>query len=179
MLTHEQVADIAARFATTRGPYERVAGEVHRRIVNLLQGRLLKSVVTSRAKSAESLRRSLWRDREKWTFGQFDAALAPPLVDLAGVRILLYREADVEPARDAVLAEFPTLTKKDKRSTDAYSAFHLVIHNWCAEDDGASGPLRFLPCELQICTIVEHLWNELEHDIKYKQPGGRPDEGQV
>jgi hypothetical protein len=23
------------------------------------------------------------------------------------------------------------------------------------------------------------VWNELEHDIKYKQPGGRPDEGQV
>jgi hypothetical protein len=53
-----------------------------------------------------------------------------------------------------------------------------VVHEWCSDDDPASA-LRRIPCEIQICTIVEHVWNELEHDIKYKQPGGRPDEGQV
>jgi ppGpp synthetase/RelA/SpoT-type nucleotidyltranferase len=178
VLTRQDVEKVAARFAERRASFERVAGEVHRRTVNLLQGRALKSVVTSRAKSVESLKRSLWRDREKRSPEEFERALAPPLVDLAGVRVLLYQDADVEPARDA-LTEFEALRSKDKRSTDAYSAYHLVVHNWCSEDDADNRELRGIPCEIQICTIVEHVWNELEHDIKYKQPGGRPDDGQV
>lgn len=30
----------------------------------------------------------------------------------------------------------------------------------------------------QICTITAHVWNELEHDIIYKQPSGEPDVAQ-
>jgi ppGpp synthetase/RelA/SpoT-type nucleotidyltranferase len=179
VLTREQVAEITARFADQRPSFERVAGEVHRLTNNLLHGRALKSVVTSRAKSLESLARTLWRDRDKWSIGDFEAALAPPLADLAGVRVLLYREIDVEPARAALLGEFSPLKEKDKRSSTGYSAYHLVVQDWCSEDDPEFGPLRRLPCEIQICTIVEHVWNELEHDIVYKQPGGRPDLGQV
>lgn len=179
MLTREQVAEIKARFAEQRPSFERVAGEVHRRTNNLLHGRALKTVVTSRAKSLDSLERTLWRDREKWSISKFEAALAPPLVDLAGVRVLLYREVDVEPARDALLGEFKPLKEKDKRSSNGYSAYHLVVQDWCSEDDPELGPLRRLPCEIQICTVVEHVWNELEHDIVYKQPGGSPDLGQV
>lgn len=178
MLTRQDAENVAARFAEIRARYERVAGEVHRRVINLLHGRALKSVVTSRAKSVESLKRSLWRDREKWSPDEFENSLTPPLVDLAGVRVLLYQASDVEPARDALLAEFTALKNKDKRSENAYSAYHLVVHNWCPEDDPANSEIRGTPCEIQICTIVEHVWNELEHDIKYKQPGGRPDDGQ-
>jgi len=178
VLSRQDTETVAARFAETRPRYERVAGEVHRRAVNLLHGRALKSVVTSRAKSVESLKRSLWRDREKWSPDAFELSLTPPLVDLAGVRVLLYQDSDVEPARNALLAEFTALKSKDKRSEDAYSAYHLIVHNWCPDDDADSSEIRSTPCEIQICTIVEHVWNELEHDIKYKQPGGRPDDGQ-
>lgn len=133
--------------------------------------------MTSRAKSVESLKRSLWRDRRDWEPEQFETALAPPLIDLAGVRILLYQDVDVAPAADALRHHFSITRDKDKRSTDSYSAHHMVICDWCSEDD-VDEPLRHLPCEIQICTIVEHVWNELEHDIKYKQPQGRPDHGQ-
>jgi ppGpp synthetase/RelA/SpoT-type nucleotidyltranferase len=178
VLTRQDAENVAARFAEIRTLYEQVAGEVHRRVVNLLHGRALKSVVTSRAKSVESLKRSLWRDRERWSAEDFEHSFAPPLVDLAGVRVLLYQDSDVEPARDALLAEFPALRNKDKRSQHAYSAYHLVVHDWCPEADEINREVRGTPCEIQICTIVEHVWNELEHDIKYKQPGGRPDDGQ-
>jgi ppGpp synthetase/RelA/SpoT-type nucleotidyltranferase len=178
VLDKQDIAEIVARFQQDRLIYERVAGEIHRRAVNLLQGRALKNVVTSRAKSLESLQRTLWRDRSKWTPSSF-RDLAPPLVDLAGVRVMLYREEDVEPTRDALLQAFGSpLSQKDKRSRDAYSGLHLVIHNWCHESDLNFGAHRNVPCEIQICTIVEHVWNELEHDIVYKQPSGRPDDAQ-
>jgi ppGpp synthetase/RelA/SpoT-type nucleotidyltranferase len=101
VLTRQDIENVAARFREERSQYERVVSEVHTRTVRLLDGRALKSVVTSRAKSVDSLKRSLWRDREEWSPGEFENSLAPPLVDLAGVRVLLYQDLDVEPARDA------------------------------------------------------------------------------
>lgn len=179
MLTREEAADITARFSQQRPSFERVASVVHRQVINLLHKHAVPSVITSRAKSVESLQRTLWRDREKWSIAQFKTALAPPLVDLAGIRILLYRESDVEPARDALFSHFSNILKaKDKRSDDGYSAYHLVITDWCEAADDENRDIRMLPCEIQICTILEHVWNELEHDIKYKQPNGRPDAGQ-
>jgi hypothetical protein len=146
VLTRQDIENVAARFREERPQYERAVNEVHTRTVRLLDGRALKSVVTSRAKSVDSLKRSLWRDREKWFPEQFEHSLAPPLVDLAGVRVLLYQDSDVEPARDALLEMFPTLRNKDKRSADAYSAYHLVVHEWCPDDDPASA-LRGISCE--------------------------------
>lgn len=149
--------NVAARFREERPQHERVVSEVHARTVRLLDGRALKSVVTLRAKSVDSLKRSLWRDREKWSPEQFEHSLAPPLVDLAGIRVLLYQGSDVVPARDALLEMFPKSRSKDKRSADAYSAYHLIVHDWCSDDDPASA-LRRISCEIQICTIVEHVW---------------------
>jgi len=40
--------------------------------------------------------------------------------------------------------------------------------------DPAAANLRFTPCEIQVVTIADHVWNELEHDIVYKTPHGHP-----
>jgi ppGpp synthetase/RelA/SpoT-type nucleotidyltranferase len=178
VLDREDIAEIVARFDADRVLYESVAGEVHRRTFNLLHNQALRNVVTSRAKSVESLQRTLTRDRERWSRQDFKE-LAPPLTDLAGVRVLLYREEDVGPTKDSLVREFQIIKEKDKRSSDGYSAYHIVVHNWRSETEPNPTYIRHLPCEIQICTIVEHVWNELEHDIRYKQPGGRPDANQI
>jgi ppGpp synthetase/RelA/SpoT-type nucleotidyltranferase len=178
VLAREDVAYIVARYVADRVTYELVTAELHRRVLNLVNNHALKSVITSRAKSADSLQRTLWNDRADWTPDEL-RSLSPSLSDLAGVRILLYRDEDVTPAVEAIRREFPILREKDKRSRDGYSAYHLVVHEWCTTDDPNHAMVRHVPCEIQICTVVEHVWNELEHDIRYKQPGGAPDDRQI
>jgi hypothetical protein len=35
--------------------------------------------------------------------------------------------------------------------------------------------LRGASCEVQVCSMMAHVWNEIEHDIGYKPDGGGPD----
>jgi hypothetical protein len=95
--------------------------------------------------------------------------------DLAGVRVATYVESDRERVVDLIRHHFhESLTglpvEVDRKSRDSgYRATHCQValpERLIAGPDGRN--LRGLTCEIQVCSMLAHAWNEIEHDIRYK-----------
>jgi ppGpp synthetase/RelA/SpoT-type nucleotidyltranferase len=168
VLQRSDVQAIRARYEGQHHHFVALAHAVEHFVAEALHGAGLRHMVASRAKSPDSLEHKLWRRRERWEASDFRDRLSPPLRDLAGVRVLLYLEQDSEPAVGTLVQQAPRFgqlwsppTPFDEHNRPGgYRAVHLHL----ARSDG-------VPCEVQVCTLTAHLWNELEHDIVYKQDG--------
>ncbi len=132
--------------------------------------------IQSRAKEARSLRLKL----EK--FGKLASdKIEADVKDLAGVRLIFYTDTDV----DRFLASrlIPELFEVEWRETKVhhpnpendntpYQAVHYVVRlgpEILAKPQYA--PFAGLRCEIQIQTMLSHIWAETSHDIIYKTPG--------
>jgi ppGpp synthetase/RelA/SpoT-type nucleotidyltranferase len=180
-LTETDVLLLVGRYEEQRQTFERLATSAHTAMAGIVEPCKVRHMITHRAKGAASFRRKLWNNRENHVLADFDESLSPPIKDLAAVRVLLYLPDDIETVVSAIQSHFfdhgHAVKPSDKRSGDMYSAYHF--HMDCAGDGLVVGdaPTRSV-FEIQVCTVTAHLWNELEHDIIYKQPLGRPDAAQ-
>lgn len=184
-LSKEDVLWICAQYEEARPTYERLASEIHTVLAKVVENRGLRHMVTHRAKSQSSLYRKLWKDREQHSAANFKSSLSPPMKDLAAARVLLYLPDDVDPVVEALTGYFRaashTTVCKDLRATGGkYSAYHLQVacDGTALDLSGLSHVVPTTVFEVQICTLAAHIWNELEHDIIYKQPSGKPDAAQ-
>jgi len=98
--------------------------------------------------------------------------------DLSGVRISTYRPED-EPVVALLLKEILAdlnYDKKDKNlrePSNFYRATHVqakLPRDWAVTHPDDENILD-LSCEIQICSMMAHVWNEIEHDIVYKNMG--------
>ena len=96
--------------------------------------------------------------------------------DLAGVRIVGYVQSDVEKISKIIRNDFHVNEKQTKNKSDelnpdqfGYSALHLIC---CLSEDRLklleNKNFKGLVVEIQIKTILEHTWAEIEHDRNYK-----------
>jgi ppGpp synthetase/RelA/SpoT-type nucleotidyltranferase len=149
--------------------YASFAEAVQRIIEAALQDRKKLQQIQKRAKAKESLKHRLPKDFPK------DGAVERVRKDLAGVRLIFYTNSGAAEFKsqgilwhnfaidaDGIKIHGPA---GDKR----YTADHLVV---ALKDDLAALPeySRFagMKCEVQIHTILNHAWSEVEHDIIYK-----------
>lgn len=124
--------------------------------------------ITGRVKSRASLERKLARPDRSYD-GLWD------VTDLVGLRVVTYFEDDVDRVGNVVEAKLPVVLEHsvDKRKRHAPSAFgyrslHYVFR--------AGGELPPEACfELQVRTVLEHAWAEIEHDLGYKSPALVPE----
>jgi hypothetical protein len=114
----------------------------------------------------------------------FGKEFAPSVLDLAGVRMLLYRQIDVDPTcqviEDLFVVPPEPRFRRDFTDANGYQARHRVV---TLRDEMLASETTFanlvgVCCEVQVVAIGDHIWNELEHDIKYKTPAGAPNETQ-
>ena len=179
-LTDLQIATLVERYAREQDRFEKMASTVARHISTRLRRATIPHVPTFRSKDPESFGGKLSRDRKKHDFVAFEREFAPAVLDLAGVRIMLYRPNDVAATcatiEDLFVVPPEERYRKDHTSPDGYQARHRVItlRDEQIENDPALANLRDVPCEVQVVTIGDHIWNELEHDIIYKTPNGKP-----
>ena len=89
---------------------------VGRRLSGQLRSAAIPHVPTFRAKDPESLRGKLARDRHKHELASFEREFAPSILDLAGVRIMLYRPADEDPTCDVLGALLRCRRANDSRA---------------------------------------------------------------
>ena len=116
--------------------------------------------VAWRLKGRESLARKLARPDRSYT----DLWM---LTDLVGVRVITYFAEAVDRVGELVEAhlevDFESSTDKRRRETTdfGYRSLHYVCQ--------AGGPLPERACfEVQVRTVLEHAWAEIEHDLGYK-----------
>ena len=155
--------------------------EFGEKIVSLLKD-LLRSNnmafhnVDFRVKEKESASRKL-------TSSGNDFASVEELYDLLGVRIITYFVDNVDTVGKMVRKEFSTdsVRSVDKRSLLDPDRFGYLSLHYIASisrpriklpEWALYGKLEF---ELQIRSILQHSWAEIEHDLGYKSPTAIPD----
>ncbi len=161
--------DLYGDFATV------VADILEKRIRNDPRFRLQQ--VTKRAKDPASLKRKL-EEEEALERPDIEEAIK----DLAGCRLIFYTNSDVTGFRaSGILQEqfrivwsrtkfhhpVPLATEKPR----LFSSHNFVVE--LGEELAARpGFAKFngLRCEVQVQTILNHAWAEMEHDILYKRP---------
>jgi len=127
--------------------------------------------VTWRLKTRDSLARKLARPdrsyRDLWD-----------VTDLLGLRIITYFEDAVDRVAELLERRLPVALEHSidkRRRGDAtafgYRSLHYVCRLGAPEGGAAQARLHSKACcEIQVRTVLEHAWAEIEHDLGYKSP---------
>ena len=136
--------------------------------------KIKRQEIQARAKSVDSLKKKL-SDNDT-------ADIENRIKDLAGIRIILYTNSDVDRLeRSSILLEnFDIVWERTKFhypvKEDANTS-HFIGQNYVVRLKETRAELaeyrRFsgLQCEVQVQTILNHAWSETAHDTIYKSPG--------
>jgi putative GTP pyrophosphokinase len=169
-MENKQSADILAKFDQIYPLYEDLTQVVE----NLLKGILqLKGInvhsITARVKDRTSLKKKVSREDDKYT--KLD-----DITDLAGIRIITYFADQVDLVAGIVEQEFDVDRENsvDKRILIDPEKFGYLSIHYVVELPPNRLQLieyqRFKGCkvEIQIRSILQHTWAEIEHDLGYK-----------
>ena len=133
--------------------------------------------ITSRLKAPDEALRKFerkYRTRLEETGAPY--RIRDHITDLIGIRIVCLYETDVPRIRDLIADQFEVIDVTDKTlllegdSTFGYKGLHLDLS---LNDTRRALPeyrgFGAFPFELQIRTIVQDAWSEVDHRIKYKK----------
>lgn len=130
--------------------------------------------LTSRLKDEISLKNKIIRKDNKYQN-------VNSITDLVGLRIITYFEDEVDGISEIIKREFniDEVNSIDKRKKDfdrfGYSSLHYVIS---LSDTRLAlteyKKFKGLKAEIQIRSILQHAWAEMEHDLGYKNAEGVP-----
>lgn len=101
------------------------------------------------------------------------------ITDLLGMRIICYFSDDVDRIAELIerLFVIDTLNSVDKRKMLDDDEFgYMSLHFICSlrPDQAQDENLRKIRFEIQIRSILQHAWAEINHDIGYKNTSGVP-----
>ncbi len=159
-------------YERNRRAYQARLRSVHARIRALLAREGIRASVTSRVKSFESYWEKLARMRKH--------APGRPVVvrDLLGLRVVCTFLDETERVRDLLNRHFPVVEVEHKGlehslSEFGYESFHVLLR---LPDQPA---LDLLPatrrvCEVQVRTILQDAWAQIEHGLVYKSDASLP-----
>ncbi len=119
--------------------------------------------VTHRIKTADSIKRKLKKKQDNYSDVR-------EIRDILGFRVICYFIDDVDIAAEKIAEHFRVdwNRSKDKRKLiDARSFGYLSLHYICALPE-SEDELSSLWFEIQIKTMLQHTWAEIEHDLGYK-----------
>lgn len=144
--------------------------------------------ITARTKGESSLKKKLRRMMErgeKINWNSADDVFDGPS-DFCGVRIAYYSKTDqafIENGLEKIFQSKLVFDRKDKYDQNSgepkfYKATHCQVAVAGDRLEGDNSNLEGLTCEIQICSMMEHVWNEIEHDIGYK-PRGTMSSGEI
>lgn len=159
--------EIIEKYSAIRGDLSEAAEGLKNKLVKALHLSGVKvHTVNQRVKSELSVRSKISRpDKTYETICQ--------LTDLIGIRVVTYFEDSVEEVARIVEENFDVDFERsiDKRvhvdpSTFGYRSLHYVCKPTAHSID--------LPFEIQIRTVLQHAWAEIEHDLGYKFPEAVP-----
>jgi ppGpp synthetase/RelA/SpoT-type nucleotidyltranferase len=170
-LTDPEIDRVVSEYVPRMARYEEAALLVEQRLRRELRANAIRSMLSSRAKHPDDLREKLTRKRTdaRYAYSNLSTTLESVVTDLAGCRVLVYRLEDQHKAFELVRRVFTVppvrnaIEHHDRPS--GYRAIHVLVR---VGDDEERFSLRGAVCEIQIASFGAHVFNELEHDIAYK-----------
>ena len=165
-MTSPRHQEILAQYEAVTEHLQRQGQELGRKVLEWLeQGQVKVHSVTFRTKSQESLAGKLARPDKQYR-------RLSDVTDLLGLRVIVYFEDAVEQVGDILEQRLPMALEHSidrRRRNDGNSFGYRSLHYVCRLEPTASSEEPFeLCCEIQIRTMLEHAWAEIEHDLGYK-----------
>ena len=161
---------VLTQYGQQRKKYERFAREVEHQLRCILEEEgIVCNAITSRVKERDSLTQKIDVKSDKYKS-------LSEVTDIAGIRIITYYDSDVERAAKIVEREFcvdkeNSINKREALGPEkfGYCSVHYVVSMnedrlKLPENRGYAG----IKCEIQIRTVLQHAWAEIEHDLGYK-----------
>lgn len=179
-LDQGQVDEVIARYERELNRYEMLATTVAEICRVILETPKIQATIQKRAKSPDRLRDKLMRPDHNTRYSSAEEVFAG-MSDLAGVRVTTYVEADRQGAVDAIVGRFvgpngeprPKVDIKDKSTPpEHYRATHCQVRIADRDLLPSTRNLRADSCEIQVCSLLAHVFNEVEHDLAYKALSG-------
>lgn len=169
VLTEEKTS-IIEEYDQNHRRYRLFAEEIEHQVKSILAAsNITYNSVVSRVKERDSLSEKIDRKQGKYTH-------LSDITDIVGVRIITFYSGDVDKISQIIEKEFEvdfenSIDKGKSLEPDrfGYCSVHYVVG---MSDERLALPENHLyagmKCEIQIRTVLQHAWAEIEHDIGYK-----------
>jgi len=128
--------------------------------------------ISHRIKEEKSLAGKLQRKGDKYSSLQ-------DITDILGARVVCFFSDEVDALAQHIESNFSIDWEKsiDKRKYLNFNTFgYLSVHYICSLKEGIGYPkeLMNIHFEIQMCSMMQHIWAVLEHDLGYKTKFGVP-----
>lgn len=175
----DMVKDFVNEYSVRYNYYRKLAELCNTKCREQLRKSGIRSIVSYRAKSPESLEKKIIY-RMKNAHYKSKEDIKADMKDLAGVRVALYFPRDIEEVEKIILSEFD-LAEEPSKYDGSYLEYdkrfagyrarhykvrlkeHVLINNI---------PYNSEIIEIQVASVLMHAWAEVEHDLAYKMPEG-------
>ena len=181
-LTHELIEEAVERYWREFDRYAKLSEFVGDACRKLLDDNVIRGSVQWRPKNPDRLRLKLQKQMANGDhaaeYYDLDSVFRL-LKDLAGTRITAYVESDRQKIVTLVEKRFDGFgdagsvvpDMKDKAG-HFYRATHCMVKIKEQDLVGRYQNLKQLGCEVQVCSLLAHVYNEIEHDLRYKPFAG-------
>jgi ppGpp synthetase/RelA/SpoT-type nucleotidyltranferase len=167
-ITDSELESARQQWLIMRPRFEEFGNLLKKRLEEAIANTGTHAAVSSRAKEMHSLIKKLIAK----PYHTYDT-----LPDKAGVRVCVRFTSDLAPAVAIAQALFKCAIEEKGRTGDrvGYSSTHLDAVLPDTDPDAGTFPPAMFRAEIQIRTMAQHLWSEMDHDI-YKGKLVRPDQ---
>ncbi len=163
---------LEATYHELRPGYERLLAEIQKQLKLLLEAAGLSVTIKYRLKRFDNFCEKLIRQRKQST----DKDVC--LTDLLGVRIVCPFLEDLEHVERIIARSFEILEMEHKAEQHSFREFgydsvHILIKTPPLKN-AAKLPYSKDVCEIQLRTILQEAWAEVEHELVYKSDIAMP-----
>jgi putative GTP pyrophosphokinase len=178
--SHRKIA--VEQYAKKRKHYEEFAWEIENILTEAIETHKLKiSEVQSRAKDEKSFGKKAMSANEQNPEEPKYKNPMSGITDLAGVRVITFFPSTVEEVCELIRKEFEVIERVDHTASAeleqrlGYLSVHYLVRLGSNRKD-LSEYKKFdgLVAEIQVRTVLQHAWAEIEHDIRYKSTSAIP-----
>jgi len=164
------INNLIDQFLSKKEDYEKLGELLHHLIDNLLdESGAHIHTISHRIKEENSLMSKILNKGEKY-------ASLNDITDILGIRIISYFEDDVKNISEIIKTEFKVDDKnsEDKIGKLDYNQFgYRSVHYICSLNSKRAGLKEYkkyydFKFEIQIRSLLQHGWAEIEHDLGYK-----------
>lgn len=168
--TEPPKAELAKTYERVRPQYEEFAQRLHDLLVQILKTKNIPfHTVEHRAKTVDSFVEKSSRPGKTYQIPLEE------ITDLAGVRVILYYQEDVQKVYDLLQAEFAVDKERstDKSNDLAVDQFgYTSIHVVAKLSHSRNSLPEWLICEglvaeIQVRTVLQHAWASISHALQY------------
>ena len=164
--SHKKIVD---GYSVSRGSYEDCLNYVENTVKNIIKSQSINvHEIVGRVKTIESLEGKVKRK---------NYSNLAEITDLCGIRIITYFSDDVDKIAELISQEFEVDLENtiDKRKSEDPTKFGYVsLHYVVGLREENTSPTLY--GRLQIRTVMQHAWAEIEHDLGYKSKEDIPDQ---